>query len=235
MLMRLDVPASSLRYPLPGVVSGCDTLVIRPHVIADVPDIVAAIDQSLPQLKSFMPWAHFPQTVESQRARVAASMASYWRGEDCTMGIFAEASSSGREIFVGSAGLHERMLNPLGREIGYWIHSKYAGKGLATLATQCLIAYGFSYLGLTRIQCGHDVKNLASARVNDKCGFRIEGSLRNFDRVPTPDLIKNGWEASGEIVLRALLPQETRQLPWYSEIQDKLEVVDWLGQVVQAS
>lgn len=232
MIKPLEVPASSLRYPMPGVVPGRDALVVRPHVIADVPGIVDGIAASLTELKRFMPWAHLPQTEQSQRARVAAASASYWRGEDCTMGIYARATASGQDLFVGSTGLHDRTLNPKGREVGYWIHSGHAGRGIATLATRCLIVYGFSYLGLTRIQCGHDVNNHASAKVNEKCGFRIEGSLRNFDRVPTSELVRDGWEASGEIVMRGLVPADVASLAWYRDVLAHLEVADWLGQTL---
>jgi RimJ/RimL family protein N-acetyltransferase len=131
---------------------------------------------------------------------------------------------------MGGTGLHQRTLNTHGLEIGYWIRSSLAGQGLATAVTRALIVYGFEYLGLTRIQCAHDSNNLGSARVNDKCGFEIEGKFKNYETLPTEDMIRNGWLGSKEIVVRGLCPEDVPNLPWYQEVKRRLVVYDWLGQ-----
>lgn len=227
--ISLDLPASAIMHPLSPALDGDEGLIIRPLALTDAPHISAAISASLPDLRRFMPWAHSPQTADVQRRRIASSIHAYWLARDYALGIFG--SRSGR--FPGGTGLHcQRTLNPLGLEIGYWIHSANAGKGLATLATRCLIAYGFAYLRLARIQCAHDAKNTASARVGEKCGFRVEGRLRRFDREPTEEMRSNGWQGTGEIVLRGLCPEDIPDLPWYEEALNSLTVLDWLGHEV---
>ncbi len=42
------------------------------------------------------------------------------------------------------------------------------------------VAWGFSHQDYVRIQATALDSNLASMRVLDKCGFRLEGKLRNF-------------------------------------------------------
>jgi hypothetical protein len=95
-----------------------------------------------------------------------------------------------------------------------------------------LIVYGFNYLGLNRVQCVHDTKNEASAGINDKCGFKLEGTLRDF--APPPAGVTNGagWQGSGDIVFRGLSPADIPDLKWYSDVSRRLKVFDWLGNEV---
>ncbi|NNG20087.1 GNAT family N-acetyltransferase [Naumannella sp. ID2617S] len=60
-------------------------------------------------------------------------------------------------------------------EIGYVIDDGYAGRGLATELTGELLRIGFADLGLRRMEAGCFADNLASRRVLEKCGFRLEG------------------------------------------------------------
>ncbi len=156
---------------------GDDTIILRPLALTDAPNIVEAINESLIELRRFMSWAHFPQTVESQLARIVTAKYDYWSGKEYVLGIFGNTTNR----LLGSTGLHRRTLNTHGLEIGYLMRSSMAGEGRATAVTRSLIVYGFEYLGLKRVQCGYNSSNEASSRVNDKCGFKIEGIFRNFE------------------------------------------------------
>lgn len=56
-------------------------------------------------------------------------------------------------------------------EIGYVLNRKYWGRGYMTLVCKALIDFGFNYLQLNKIEIGHEVKNIGSQRVIEKCGF----------------------------------------------------------------
>jgi RimJ/RimL family protein N-acetyltransferase len=198
-------------------------LEIRPFVLSDVPQIVEAVNESLKELRAFMPWAHYPQTLENQRERVAGLFKSYWLGGDMSLGIFA----GGR--LLGGTGLHDRTLNTKGREIGYWCRTSEAGKGVVTASTQALIVYGFEHLGLTRIQCGHDTANVGSAKVNDRCGFKIDGTFKNFLSAPSSKMVEDGYKGTGDCVMRGLTPEDVPGLAWYADVKRRLQVYDWLG------
>jgi ribosomal-protein-serine acetyltransferase len=185
-----------------------------------------AVDESLPELKAFMPWAHFPQTSDAQFARLVEAQHAYWSGREFLFGIFAEP----KHVLVGCIGLHPRLLNSKGLEIGYWVHSGFAGRGIMTTAVRAMIVYGFDYLGLNRIQCGYNSQNHASARINDKCGFKTEATLRHFESVPTEAMRAQGYLGSSDMVMRGLLPDDLPSLSWYEEVRQKLLVLDWQGQ-----
>ena len=63
-------------------------------------------------------------------------------------------------------------------EIGYAIHPKFKGKGLATKAVKLLTPYVFKKYKLKRVSGWGRAKNKASARVLEKAGYKLEGILR---------------------------------------------------------
>ena len=60
-------------------------------------------------------------------------------------------------------------------EIGYWLGTKYWGKGYATEAVRALIDHAFTDLALPALQSSVRVTNPASRRVLEKCGFQWTG------------------------------------------------------------
>jgi len=64
-------------------------------------------------------------------------------------------------------------------DISYFIGDKsYWGKGYAAIAIKLIINFGFSILGLNRIQAGVHAGNSSSQKVLEKCGLKIEAVLR---------------------------------------------------------
>jgi [ribosomal protein S5]-alanine N-acetyltransferase len=59
-------------------------------------------------------------------------------------------------------------------EIGFVVGRPHWGRGLCTSAAQLIIDYGFRELGLAVVRAEVLQRNLASRRVLEKLGFRIE-------------------------------------------------------------
>lgn len=70
----------------------------------------------------------------------------------------------------------------IGGEIGYWLGVAHWGKGYATEAVGGMVDYGFEKLDLLRVQANVYAPNVASARVLEKNGFVLEGTLRRAVR-----------------------------------------------------
>ncbi|WJZ02094.1 GNAT family N-acetyltransferase [Corynebacterium freiburgense] len=62
--------------------------------------------------------------------------------------------------------------------IGYWVHSSVTGRGVATAAVALGIDHAFTRVGVHRITATYLPENIASGKVLEKCGCRIEGFLR---------------------------------------------------------
>ncbi len=63
-------------------------------------------------------------------------------------------------------------------EIGYWLAKPFWGQGIMTDAVRAFTDYAFSKLHLLRLTAHTFESNLASARVLEKNGFKLEGYLR---------------------------------------------------------
>jgi len=74
---------------------------------------------------------------------------------------------------IGSIGMDLPPGTSMGH-IGYWIGYDFWNHGYATEATRTVIAYGFGYLGLTRIEAMCFPGNQASTRVLEKAGMVFE-------------------------------------------------------------
>lgn len=100
------------------------------------------------------------------------------------------------------AGLADLHLRGGGKgEIGYGIHPRLWGRGLATAAARRLLALAFDEHRLHRVYATCDPRNAGSARVLTKIGMRYEGRMRETV------LIRDGWRDAD---LYAILEPEWR-------------------------
>lgn len=81
--------------------------------------------------------------------------------------------------FVGSVGIQPQAgWKSHTAEIGYWIAEPYWGKGIATEALRQMTNLGMRELGLRKLFAPVLAPNIASMRVLEKCGYVVEGVLR---------------------------------------------------------
>ncbi|WP_395729813.1 GNAT family N-acetyltransferase [Nakamurella sp.] len=64
--------------------------------------------------------------------------------------------------------------------VGYWVDSRYHGKGVGTAAVALLVAHAFGPVGLHRVEATISPQNLASRAVVEHLGFRPEGELLRY-------------------------------------------------------
>lgn len=64
-------------------------------------------------------------------------------------------------------------------EMGYWLAEKHWGKGIITNAIKQIVEYGFKNFEITRIFARPFGSNLASQKVLEKTGFKLEAKFEN--------------------------------------------------------
>jgi RimJ/RimL family protein N-acetyltransferase len=64
-------------------------------------------------------------------------------------------------------------------EITCWTQPAHRGRGVLTTALNSTLAFAFGGLGVHRVTYRHAVSNKASQRIAEKCGFTLEGRLRD--------------------------------------------------------
>ena len=199
-------------------------ILLRRSQMNDVAQLCAGVQDSLTELKRYMPWAHFKasNTLEAQTKRCEDLIQAWDSGRDFTFNLFVR-QPDGELRFSGCLGLHPRCLGNHGLEVGYWVRSDNAGKGLCTLAVKMVLLAGFEVMGLKRIQVGCDVANLGSRRVIEKVGFEYEGRQRNMNEVDPPaEVLQNGWSGHGDTLAYAMIPEDLEGLDWVKTIRQHL-------------
>ncbi len=80
---------------------------------------------------------------------------------------------------VGSIGyLPQHDIERVSAEVGYWIGEPFWGRGIASQALRAVTHHAVARHRLTRVYALPFAHNLASCRVLEKCGFVVEGCLR---------------------------------------------------------
>lgn len=64
--------------------------------------------------------------------------------------------------------------------LGWQIDVPYWNKGIMTEAAGAVVDYLFDKVGYDRIASGHDTRNIASGRVMEKIGMKLEGTFRRY-------------------------------------------------------
>lgn len=111
---------------------------------------------------------------ESAAARWCRDLAD-WSAGDHASWIVADLRD---DAPLGVVSVHAVDLVQADAEIGYRVHPSARGRGVATEAVVAASAWAFAHLGLVRIELAHAVGNVASCRVAERAGYRLEGVTR---------------------------------------------------------
>lgn len=162
-------------------------LTLRPPRAGDGPVLHDALTESLAELRRFLaslPWVAAEQTLESAETFCRNGEANFIARRDLPFFVFEKRTGN----FVASAGLHRTVWQTPRTEVGYWCRTKSSGQGFVTEAVRALTEYAFQHIKAVRVELITDEENAASRRVAERCGFVLEGILRNERRAPDATL-----------------------------------------------
>jgi RimJ/RimL family protein N-acetyltransferase len=110
--------------------------------------------------------------------------------------------------YVGEAYLANPDWHVPSLELGYFVVAQQTGRGIATEAGAALVEVAFAHLRVARIDLQCTADNVASARVAERLGFRLEGRQRQRHRKRSGELVDRLWygllRAEWESTRRAL-------------------------------
>ena len=147
----------------------------------------ASVVESLDKLRQFpasLPWAMNDPSVQQSEAYCRDAYARFLARTGFPFLAFLKAERT----HVGNLALHDVDWSVPKCEIGYWGRSSVAGRGLITEAVAALTAFGFSRLGMRRIEALPEAGNVQSCRLCERIGFVLEGTLRNHRIAPDGSL-----------------------------------------------
>jgi ribosomal-protein-serine acetyltransferase len=135
-------------------------------------EIFAIADKNRAYLRPWMGWVNDTKGPEDIRNWIIKSREKMVRDEGFQAGIFYD----GR--YVGGCGYAHMHLPSKRCELGYWIDQDHQGRGIVTMAARALIEYSIEKRGLNRVEIRCDPRNVRSAAIAQRLGFKLDGVLR---------------------------------------------------------
>ena len=149
-----------------------EDLLLRQPRMKDAKDIYAYASDG--EVARYVLWEPHTSPAET-RASVRALIHRARNGWPSSWVIVLRRSG----LVIGTIGFVWFSAENRSAEMGYSLSREYWNRGYATQALRAVTREAFRSLPLNRIEAQHDVRNPASGRVMEKCGFRREGILRS--------------------------------------------------------
>jgi RimJ/RimL family protein N-acetyltransferase len=134
-----------------------------------------------------MRWCERNFSMENSVAWLNYVEAAWSRGEAYNFAIVFDDPG----LLAGSIWLSKLDRKHGTANLGYWVRTSQAGKGIATAAGRLIASFGFAELGLNRLEIVVAQGNRASERVAEKLGASREGLLR--ERLQVEGVVKDAF------------------------------------------
>lgn len=150
-------------------------LLIRTAKPGDGAILHAAVAASYDELKPWLAWVEPLPTLEQSEQNCRAFYANFLLNQSLVALFIDKASGE----LVGGSGFHTVNWQLRQFETGYWRRTGWGGKGLMTEGVNALCAHALLRLGASRVYLTCDEQNSASRTLAERCGFELEGIMRN--------------------------------------------------------
>ncbi|WP_409305936.1 GNAT family N-acetyltransferase [Peribacillus sp. SCS-155] len=152
-------------------------LLLRMPLVGDGKVVNKAIRESIRELKPWLPFVQNTPEVEETEVNIREAHARFLRREDLRYLIFHRETQE----FIGTCSLHNIDWDVPKCEAGYWIRTKYSGKGYMTEAIEQLTRIAVDDLHCRRIEIRIETENVKSRAIPERLGFALEAVLKNED------------------------------------------------------
>ncbi|WP_188456279.1 GNAT family N-acetyltransferase [Virgibacillus oceani] len=154
-----------------------ERLLIRCPKPGDGQVVYEAINASIEELKPWLPFAQSKQSEDDAEINIREAHIKFLAREDLRLLLFHKETGK----LIGSSGLHRIDWDVPKFEIGYWIDSRFSGKGFISEAVEGITNFAFNELNAKRVEIRCDAKNTKSRAIPERLKFDLEGVLRNED------------------------------------------------------
>lgn len=146
------------------------------------PQVAESINTSLPLLR-FIEWGQRKVDLAWALRFCERGLQYVEEGECLIFNVFEQGS----DAFVGRIDLHSFDFDAPRAEMGYVGDARTAGRGLMREAVLAVVGFGFE-IGLARIHAISDTRNERALHFAESLGFKLEGTLRAYERDPWGEL-----------------------------------------------
>lgn len=124
---------------------------------------------------------HRLDTLEHAAAYIADRSTGWLSGSHCAWAIAEPTTGQ----LLGEVGLKDLNADHADGEVAVWIRADARKQGVATLAVDTVVRFGFGALGLDRVDYVCDDDNAASLALAARCGFTFIGPTTSLAGMPT--------------------------------------------------
>lgn len=155
-----------------------ERLLLRAPRAGDGAVVLAQVRDSIAELKQWMPWAKDDYGEKEAEEWCRKAAANFLAREQFQFLIFDLKTNH----HIGNIGLFKFNWEIPSCEIGYWLQTRRTGQGYMCEAVHAVTRFAHENLKAVRVQILMDEQNKRSWRVAERCGFQLEGLLRNDSR-----------------------------------------------------
>jgi len=149
-------------------------ILIRPFRAEDISAVFEAVRESINEVAPWLPWCHEDYKMEETTEFIMSRDEAWKNDTDYGFGIFDAKTGK----FLGGVGLSQiNRAHQMGN-LGYWVRTSCAGRGVASSAARLAARFALEELKLQRVEILAATGNHASQRVAEKAGATREGVLR---------------------------------------------------------
>lgn len=169
-LLPLEQGAAS-----PGPVLEEGNLRLRPFRHTDLPALHASLHESMDTIGRWQTWCTPSYSMEDGAHWIAQTRLA-WQGigDECALAI----ADRGTDELVGCIALNHWQPEYGMANLGYWVRQSQQEQGIATAAVCLLARHALRVTDLRRLEIVIAEDNLASRRVAEKAGARLEAIAR---------------------------------------------------------
>lgn len=154
-----------------------DSLSLRMFREDDAEEFFALTMANKEYLKKWLGWLENTKTVDDTRNNIKARL----QGILETGGYPKSVAILYKGKIAGTIGFNDINRTSKRGNIGYWLASDYQGLGIMTKACKAFIDYGFTELGLNKIEITAAPENTKSRAIPERLGFTEEGRIRQAE------------------------------------------------------
>ena len=149
--------------------------IVRRFQPGDEASFFRAVRDSIDELAYWMPWCSRNYAIEDANRWITLTLEAWSSEREYPLGIFDATTGD----VIGGTGInHINKAYRIGN-IGYWVSSRFTGRGVARFAAREAAVTAFNQLGLTRLEIVALTHNKASQRVARALGATFECEARN--------------------------------------------------------
>lgn len=145
---------------------------IRPYLPSDAEALYDAARESIAEVQPWMTWCHPNYAISDAEAWIEATINGRESNSFYDFAVLAD------EQYAGGCGINH--INWVDRvaNVGYWVRSSLAGRGIASMAARHAIEWAFENTNLNRIEIVAACDNIRSQRVAEKIGATRDATLK---------------------------------------------------------